>query len=84
MRNPVKLKPAVLEVNKITTFLLRIIISIKVKARERKCDISGYIQMKKTKWRKQWLEVTEFVLYVFEKHEVISNTINNTLSCFLC
>lgn len=43
----------------------------KVKARERNCEISGYLQMKDKRWRKQWLEVAEFALYVFEKHEVL-------------
>lgn len=52
---------------------------IEVKARERKCDISGYLQMKKKKWKKQWLEVTEFALYVFEKHEDVSSKMSVTL-----
>ncbi|XP_065909891.1 FYVE, RhoGEF and PH domain-containing protein 6-like [Dysidea avara] len=55
-RTTVKLKPAVLE----------------VKARERNCDISGYLFVKTTKWRKRWLEIAEFVLYIFEKHEDVS------------
>ena len=82
MRNPTKLvKPAVLEVNRTEyLLLLSIVISIKVKARERKCDISGYLLVKKKKWKKQWLEVTEFVLYVFERHEV---TFSDILSCVL-
>ena len=85
MRNPTKLiKPAVLEVNRTKYYLLlSIIISIKVKARERKCDISGYLLMKKKKWKKQWLEVTEFVLYVFERHEVILSDIRTCVLNFV-
>ena len=44
---------------------------VQVKARQRNCEISGYLQMKDKRWRKQWLEVAEFALYVFEKHEVL-------------
>lgn len=44
---------------------------VQVKARQRNCEISGYLQMKDKKWKKQWLEVAEFALYVFEKHEVL-------------
>lgn len=44
---------------------------LQVKARERNCEISGYLQMKDKRWKKQWLEVAEFALYVFEKHEVL-------------
>lgn len=62
-------------------YLLSIVKLIKVKARERKCDISGYLEMKKNKWKKQWLEVTEFALYVFEKHEVMRNLFKSFIAC---
>lgn len=56
-----------------------------MKARERNCDISGYLLVKIAKWRKRWLEVSEFVLYIFERHEVwtLTLTYNLYLLCIL-
>jgi len=71
VRRTVKLKPAVLEVRSIAEkAALYTCLLVQVKARGQNCDISGYLFVKITKWRKKWLEIAEFVLYIFEKHEV--------------
>jgi len=34
------------------------------------CKVYGYIQMKKSKWKRQWLELAGLVLFVYENKEV--------------
>jgi len=71
VRRTVKLKPAVLEVrSNAEKAVFNTSLLVQVKARGQNCDISGYLFVKITKWRKRWLEIAEFVLYIFEKHEV--------------
>ena len=34
------------------------------------CEVYGYLQVKKNKWKRQWLELTGLVLFGYENKEV--------------
>ena len=44
------------------------------------CEIQGYLDVKvnEDEWKKQWFEVAESTLYVFEKQEVIYTVMQYT------
>ena len=52
---------------------------MQMKAQEQNSDVSGYLQMKDKKWKKRWLEVAYFALYVFEIHEVLLTIVSVVL-----